>query len=567
MGDKQKVRTQLDRILRSSAFSGSDKLRKFLSYVVIETIEGRGERIKSYSIAIEVFHRRTDFDPSQDGIVRTTANRLRSALDKYYRLEGIDDSVVISLPIGRYVPSIVEKPVHLETTETGNEVSFDASETAVSVADVNAISNRSVVLHRKIGLWIAAVCLLTVIITIAGTQLADQRDQTRWLPPILMIQASTALSDDEPSKLFARSLPVRLSGALSHYDINSTTRTLNSDKAQTDAFKFPPYQSVYIITSEVAADKFGLVIYWQLVDARTGAVLWSSQIPEKGDGRSIDVLIHELVGEDALIRFFERRKLPTKPIAGYVCVTHTLNKLTTITDADRLWMSRCLADTVTEQPDYAQAWALLARIRVEDSIAAADRGEIDISKAMLDDARRSYLNAQKLAPASWLTLHARIVLEFQMEDFKSFEASASQALFILPKNARERLVIGSRLFALGNYQQAKDVIQETLTWITYPQPSDQLFLAADLYRRGEINKARQLLQSQQVPDSKLYWVLWASVACRLGDLPTAIAALNSLDDLSPGFSHMFETELHNRHFRSDFIREIVTDLDKVRSRQ
>ncbi|ASV84187.1 hypothetical protein CES85_4979 [Ochrobactrum quorumnocens] len=558
---------QLDRILRSSAFSSSDKLRKFLSYVVIETIEGRGDRIKSYSIAIEVFHRHTDFDTSQDGIVRTTANRLRSALEKYYRLEGINDPVVISLPKGRYVPSFVEKPVHLETIAPGNEDFFDVSETAVSVADVNAVSSRSVVLHRKIRLWMAAVCFLTVIMIIAGTVLPYLRDQTRWLPPILIIQATTALTDDEPSKLFARSLPVRLSGALSHYDINSVTRALNSDEAHTGAVKFPPYQSIYVITSEVAADEFGLVIYWQLVDARTGAVLWSSTIPEKGDSRSLDILIHELVGEDALIRFFERRKLPTKPITGYVCVTHTLNKLTTITDADRAWMSRCLADTVAEQPDYAQAWALLARVRVEDSIAAADRGEIDISKAMLDDARRSYLNAQKLAPASWFTLHARIVVEFQMENFESFEALASQALLILPKNARERLVIGSRLFALGDYQQAQDVIQETIPWITYPQPSDHLFLAADLYRRGEMNKARLLLQGQRVPDSKLYWVLLASVACRLGDLTTAIAALKSLDDLSPDFSHMFEADLRNRHFRSDFIREIVTDLNKVQSSQ
>lgn len=567
MDDINKARTQLDRILRSRAFSRSDKLRKFLSYVVIETIEGRGERIKSYSIAIEVFNRHTNFDPSQDGIVRSTANRLRFALEKYYQLEGIDDSVVISLPLGRYVPNIVEKPAHLETTATGYEVSFDASETSVSVADVNAISNRSVVRHRKIGLWIAAVCLFTGIIILAGIQLADLRDQKQWRAPILIIQDSTVISDDEPSKLFARSLPVRLSGALNHYDINSITRTLNSDKVQTNALKLPPYQSIYIITSEVVADKFGLVIYWQLIDARTEVVLWSSQIHEKGDGRSIDVLVHELVGEDALIRLFERRKLPTKPSAGYVCVSHTLNKLTTITDADRLWMSRCLADTVAEQPDYAQAWALFACVQVEDSIAAADRGEIDISKAMLDDARRSYLNAQKLAPASWLTLHARIVLEFQMKDFKSFEDSVSQALLILPINARERLVIGSRLFALGNYQEAEDVIKETITWITYPQPSDHLFLVADLYRRAEINKARQLLQSQQVPDSKLYWVLSAAVASRLGDLPTAKAALNSLDHLSPNFSYTIETDLHNRYFRSDFIREIVTDLDKVRSLQ
>jgi len=567
MSDNEKVRSQLDLILRSRAFSSSVKLRNFLSYVVTETIEGRADRIKSYSIAIEVFNRQPDFDVAQDGIVRTTANRLRAALERYYRLEGVNDPVVISLPKGRYIPEFFENMTDPYTKKSDNSAAFETIQASAPASSMPRFPRNFALLQRRVSLPLLVFCLCAIIFFATLTYLLNQGERTQWLPPIIMIQATTALTEDEPSKLLARSLPVRLSSALSQYDINSVTRALDSDDAHNDAERFPIHQSVYVVTSEVGAEQSGLVINWQFVDARTGAVLWSSKIAEKGDGYSIDILTHELVGEDALIRFFEKKKLPADPISGYVCVTHALNKLSTITDADRSWMSRCLKNTVAQQPDYAQAWALLTRVRVEESIAAADHDEIDKSKAILTDAWQSYQNAESLAPASWYTLHARLVLEFQQENFERFEALAISALERLPKNARERLVIASRFFALGKYQLAKDVNQETLKWITYPQSSDHLYLAADLYRQGQLNEARVLLEAQPVTNSKFYWILCAALASRLDDLNTATTALASLDKLSPGFSELIETDLHNRHFRTEFIREIQNDLNKARRLQ
>ena len=57
------VRNQLARILASPSFEAAERNRKFLSFVVEQTIEGRAERIKAYTIATEVFGRGKDFDP------------------------------------------------------------------------------------------------------------------------------------------------------------------------------------------------------------------------------------------------------------------------------------------------------------------------------------------------------------------------------------------------------------------------------------------------------------------------------------------------------------------------
>lgn len=100
---RTEVLEALEHICRNS-LKNSERLAQFLSYVVTETLEGRDHRIKSYSIGLEVFNKTDEFDGGNDSIVRSTANRLRSALDDYYTSSGANDPVVISLPKGRYVP-------------------------------------------------------------------------------------------------------------------------------------------------------------------------------------------------------------------------------------------------------------------------------------------------------------------------------------------------------------------------------------------------------------------------------------------------------------------------------
>ncbi|MGQ0457401.1 MAG: tetratricopeptide repeat protein [Hyphomicrobium sp.] len=100
------VRAQLERILKSGAFSQSQRRQRFLEYIVAETLAGRGDRLKGYAIAVEVFERAEDFDPNIDPIVRVEAGRLRDKLREYYETGGREDSVRIELPKGSYVPTI-----------------------------------------------------------------------------------------------------------------------------------------------------------------------------------------------------------------------------------------------------------------------------------------------------------------------------------------------------------------------------------------------------------------------------------------------------------------------------
>jgi adenylate cyclase len=98
------IRKQLDRILGHVEFQSTEKNRDFLRYIVEETLAGRSERIKGFSIAVEVFGRDSDFDASHDPVVRIQAGRLRRAIERYYLVAGMQDPIRIEIPKGNYVP-------------------------------------------------------------------------------------------------------------------------------------------------------------------------------------------------------------------------------------------------------------------------------------------------------------------------------------------------------------------------------------------------------------------------------------------------------------------------------
>ena len=96
------VRAELDRILASRCFQQAGRASDFLRFVVEQTLDGAGQRLKGYTIGVEVFGRPADFDAQSDALVRVEAGRLRRRLVEYYAKEGAADTVKIELPRGTY---------------------------------------------------------------------------------------------------------------------------------------------------------------------------------------------------------------------------------------------------------------------------------------------------------------------------------------------------------------------------------------------------------------------------------------------------------------------------------
>lgn len=124
--DTEQLRAQVDRILHSSVFSGSELLRLLLSFLADRAIESPGEHLKVKEIATRVFHRADDFDSQTDSVVRVHMGRLRSKLAEFYMTEGAADEIVLEVPRGAYflaqhlrrAQRTADLPIHVSIVET-----------------------------------------------------------------------------------------------------------------------------------------------------------------------------------------------------------------------------------------------------------------------------------------------------------------------------------------------------------------------------------------------------------------------------------------------------------------
>lgn len=100
------VRVHLAGLTSSAQLANAERLSSLLRFIVDETLEGRGSRLKEARIGLDVFGRKADsYDPAIDPIVRVQMGRLRSKLRSYYAGQGAGEHVRIDIPIGSYVPT------------------------------------------------------------------------------------------------------------------------------------------------------------------------------------------------------------------------------------------------------------------------------------------------------------------------------------------------------------------------------------------------------------------------------------------------------------------------------
>ncbi len=156
---EDEIRRELDRVLASEGFANADRMSKFLRYVVEQALAGASDQVKEYVIGVEVFQRDEHYDPRLDSIVRVEAKRLRTKLDEYYAAAGRNDTVLIRMPRGSYVPLFERRSLDQPPTTT-----------TPSLPDTPQLPSRRQTSWR-IGLGLAAVTIALVALAARGTGL------------------------------------------------------------------------------------------------------------------------------------------------------------------------------------------------------------------------------------------------------------------------------------------------------------------------------------------------------------------------------------------------------------
>ena len=92
------------RVASSETFEKSPRLRAFFLHVCRCALEDKSEEATEQQIGIFVYGRSPSYNPNEDNIVRSQARVLRMKLEHHFANEGRDESYVITVPKGRYLP-------------------------------------------------------------------------------------------------------------------------------------------------------------------------------------------------------------------------------------------------------------------------------------------------------------------------------------------------------------------------------------------------------------------------------------------------------------------------------
>ena len=100
----EQIRQQLQRILHSNTLRNSPDTSTVVAVPGHKSHCRQLGRLKEYTIGVEAFGRKPDFDPKTDTIVRVQTHRLRQKIKEYYQDEGVHDPGPGEIPRGHYHP-------------------------------------------------------------------------------------------------------------------------------------------------------------------------------------------------------------------------------------------------------------------------------------------------------------------------------------------------------------------------------------------------------------------------------------------------------------------------------
>jgi hypothetical protein len=146
--------TLLERVASSSQLKRASRLRELLLFVGRRSLKDGCTQVREQEIGIEVFGRPQAYDTAVDNIVRTNVSDLRKRIEAYFDSEGLQETVIMEIPRGSYVPVFRYRPVDQPKAAKPQEMAVaSASEPPAALHEARQDSARGRWAHTR---WIAA---------------------------------------------------------------------------------------------------------------------------------------------------------------------------------------------------------------------------------------------------------------------------------------------------------------------------------------------------------------------------------------------------------------------------
>jgi len=510
---------QVDKISKSSILKNSPVLRQFLHFVVDETLEGNGERIKEYTIGTKVLGRKSDFDPQLDAIVRIHAGRLRRALNEFYTGEGKDDAMRISIPKGGYTPDF---------TSNGH--------------------------NEKL-----------------STQHATVPDKSR--KPVLAVMPFRNISNNFSHDSFCQELAEFASTELARFQelsiIGYSSCANAAGKTRDISEMCSLLGAEYILTGSIFIDHENLRILLQLSRGDSGKQLWSNTFMRKVTGNNLFEIQEEIIN------------LITGSIGGYYGAIYrdAIETSRNATSADQeiysviFWYDQfikkldkntfdracaSLEAAVKKDPEYALAWAVLSELYTIGIIMGFKR--IDAQK------ETSIIFANKAVKLDPMCQHAHQALArayFLTRNKAGIVSAADQCFAINPRAASFSATIGVFLICVGEFERGASVLKESLKSNPYFQWISSLALSLYHYHRNEFQEAMEWAEKTDMPQLPWVHILRTASLAQLGQMKEAEKEFELLLVLKPDITVLGKSYIGSLILDECLVENIITALEKT----
>ncbi|MGF6177709.1 adenylate cyclase [Ensifer sp. 4252] len=456
------IREQLARIISSPEFPRAGRGAAFLAFVVEEALAGRAQRLKGYTIAIEVFKRSENFT-QDDPVVRIEAGRLRRILERYYLVAGQRDPVRIDIPKGRYAPSFAWNGALSTRSE------------AEPVEDGGKHPGRS-----RPRSWWPMLGLFGIIGLAALTYWASERvieaakrEGTTKTPdePTLVIAPFANLGDGPQAQLYTAGLTEELLTALPRFKEikvfgRETSKSLSPGVGASEVRG--GLGARYLLAGGVRVSGSKVRVTARLLATSDGAILWSQNYDDDLTSRELFAIQSDVAGKVAtaiaqpygIIAQAASATPPPNDLGVYDCTLRFYAYRAELSPETHLTARDCLESAVARYPAYATAWAMSSIVYLDE-----DRFRFNLRPGQpmpivraLSSARR----ASELEPGNTRALQSLMIALFFNQQLTEALQVGEEALATNPNDTELLGEFGTRLAICGQWQRGADLLDRAL---------------------------------------------------------------------------------------------------------
>lgn len=559
--DSEAVRAQLERIIASSEFPKAGRSAVFLNYVVQEALEGRGDRIKGYTIAVEVFKRFEGYT-QDDPVVRIEAGKLRRALERYYLTAGRDDLVRIDIPKGGYVPTF----------------------TAVRPAPAQIVGSPEpaapapAVIRRRIDWRISTAALALTLVAGVGIGLSAAMhvfalpSSVEHDEPTLVVAPFANLGGGQQADLYSTGLTEELLTALPRFKEikvfgRETSQSLPADVAPSQIRR--ELGARFLLAGGVRMSGNRMRVTARVLDTESGAILWSQDYDDDMQSGDLFAIQSDVASKVAtavaqpygIMAKADATNPPPDDLGTYQCTLEFYGYRGELSVERHAHVRTCLETSVARFPSFATGWAMLSIIYLDE-----DRFRFNTRKDAPSPIERSLQAARRavqLDPANVRGQQALMTSLFFCQQISEALLVGEKALSINPNDTELLGEFGTRVAMSGQWKRGSEMLDRALALNPGGGGYYQGNRALAAYMLRDSALAVTNIKQADLQKFPLFHAVAAVIYADAGLIDDAHREAALFDRMRPDFGPNIVAELKARNFTSEDRARLIADVRKA----